>query len=169
MAGGYVNPMRASDADRDAVVQHLHTAFLEGRLDKEEFDSRVGNALSAKTYGQLDLLLSDLPPRRMLPAMPPRPAVAPRHTEPMAVASLLFGFAEFFTLGLSAIPAIVLGHMARGRIRRTGAEGVGMANVGLILGWGAVLLGVLFLAVGMAAASHTVIVHGPPPPATQFP
>jgi len=52
---------RASDRDRDAVVQRVQDAFAEGRLDDAEFDERMRAALSARTYGELDVLLTDLP------------------------------------------------------------------------------------------------------------
>ena len=52
---------RASDADRDAVVQRLQEAFADGRLDDDEFDSRTRAALTARTQPDLDRLLADLP------------------------------------------------------------------------------------------------------------
>ncbi len=53
--------LRASDADRDRVMERLRRAAAEGRLRTEELEQRVEAALSARTYGQLDALLSDLP------------------------------------------------------------------------------------------------------------
>lgn len=53
--------LRASDADRDAVVERLRTAAAEGRLDTDELDERLGAALRSRTYGELDGLLTDLP------------------------------------------------------------------------------------------------------------
>jgi DUF1707 SHOCT-like domain len=53
--------LRASDADRDAVVERLHAAAVEGRLDAEELEQRVHVALRARTYGPLQQLLDDLP------------------------------------------------------------------------------------------------------------
>src|ERR1700760_2455478 len=53
--------MRASDADREQVVDRLRTALQEGRLDLQEFDERMQQAYAAKTYGDLDGLLTDLP------------------------------------------------------------------------------------------------------------
>jgi uncharacterized protein DUF1707 len=64
--------MRASDADRERVVERLRTALQEGRLDLHEYDERMQRAYGAKTYGDLDGLLTDLPV-----ATPPAPAVAP--------------------------------------------------------------------------------------------
>ncbi|CAM5266149.1 hypothetical protein SSPIM334S_05275 [Streptomyces spiroverticillatus] len=46
-------PLRASDADREEVVEQLREAAAEGRLDMEELDERLGLALSAKTVDQL--------------------------------------------------------------------------------------------------------------------
>ena len=52
---------RASDRERDAVVQRIQQAFAEGRLDDVEFDERMRAALTARTHGDLDVLLTDLP------------------------------------------------------------------------------------------------------------
>jgi hypothetical protein len=53
--------LRASDADRDAVVDRLREAAGEGRLEPVELEQRVGGALRARTYGDLAELLADLP------------------------------------------------------------------------------------------------------------
>ena len=52
---------RASDQERDAVVQRVQDAFAEGRLDDAEFDQRTRAALTARTHADLDTLLADLP------------------------------------------------------------------------------------------------------------
>lgn len=65
-----------------------------------------------------------------------------RRTNSMAKAALVAGIIEF-VLPPAAIVAIVLGHLAMHQIRRTGQEGLGIAKVGLILGYFGVLLGVL--------------------------
>jgi uncharacterized protein DUF1707 len=41
---------RASDRERDAVVQRIQQAFAEGRLDDAEFDERMRAALTARTH-----------------------------------------------------------------------------------------------------------------------
>jgi len=56
--------LRASDADRDAVAERLRQASIEGRLEPHELEERLHAALRARTYGELDRLLSDLPARR---------------------------------------------------------------------------------------------------------
>jgi hypothetical protein len=53
--------MRVSDAERQAVADRLAVHYGDGRLDQEEFDERVGRAMSAKTRADLAGLLDDLP------------------------------------------------------------------------------------------------------------
>jgi hypothetical protein len=53
--------LRASDADRDAVVDRLRAAAGEGRLEADELEQRVDGALRARTYGDLADLIADLP------------------------------------------------------------------------------------------------------------
>jgi Domain of unknown function (DUF1707) len=53
--------VRASDADRDAVLSELSEHFQAGRLTAAEFDERAGQALAARTWGELRDLLRDLP------------------------------------------------------------------------------------------------------------
>jgi len=53
--------VRASDRERDAVLQRIQQAFAEGRLDDAEFDERMRAALTARTHADLDVLLTDLP------------------------------------------------------------------------------------------------------------
>jgi hypothetical protein len=53
--------MRASDTDRDEVVERLRRAGGEGRLEPHELDERVRRALVALTYGELSVLVADLP------------------------------------------------------------------------------------------------------------
>src|SRR6202050_5862624 len=56
--------MRASDADRDAALADLSEHFQAGRLTAEELDERTGQALTARTWGELTELLADLPAPR---------------------------------------------------------------------------------------------------------
>jgi len=53
--------IRASDADRDRVTALLREHHAAGRLTAEEFHERMEQALDAKTLGELDELLADLP------------------------------------------------------------------------------------------------------------
>jgi uncharacterized protein DUF1707 len=53
--------LRASNQDRQAVVDGLQNAFVEGRLQLHEYDERVALAYQAVTYADLAVLFSDLP------------------------------------------------------------------------------------------------------------
>src|SRR6266704_1006167 len=53
--------LRASHADRERVIAVLKAAFIQGRLTKDEFDSRVGRALGSRTCAELAALTADIP------------------------------------------------------------------------------------------------------------
>jgi Flp pilus assembly protein TadB len=53
--------IRASDADRDAIADRLHRAAVEGRIEPDELEERLHQALRARTYGDLRRLVADLP------------------------------------------------------------------------------------------------------------
>jgi uncharacterized membrane protein len=153
-----VNPaMRAATADRDRTVDVLKAAFAEGRLSQDEYNDRMSQAHTARTYGELMALTGDLPagpvPLPMQPAwqMPVRSA----QTNGMATAALVLGLLEFVTVGITAIPAIICGHVARSQIKRTGEQGDGMAVTGLVLGYGAVVFFVFMLVILAAISSRS--------------
>jgi hypothetical protein len=159
--------LRASAADRERAVDVLKAGFAEGRLTKEEYDSRVSDAYAARTYAELAMVTGDLPGGQiMVPYARPftQPYVPVRHrTNSLAVASLICGLAQPF-MGLTTIPAIVLGYVARGQIRRTGEEGNGLATAGLVLGWiGLGLAVVLILLLAAVSAGHVSTVNPAPP------
>jgi len=72
--------VRASHADRELVVGTLKAAFVQGRLAKDEFDLRVGQALASRTYAELAALIADLPAG----AWPPRRAARSQARRPMS-------------------------------------------------------------------------------------
>ena len=53
--------LRASHPDREHVISALKTAFVQGRLDRDEFDSRVGQALASRTHAELAAITADIP------------------------------------------------------------------------------------------------------------
>lgn len=59
-AGGQ-GRLRASQAGREQVINVLKTSFVQGRLDRDEFDRRVGRALASRTYADLTALIADIP------------------------------------------------------------------------------------------------------------
>jgi hypothetical protein len=70
-AAGRSPALRASDRERDAVVQRVQQAFAEGRLDDIEFDERMRAALTARTHADLEVLLTDLPAETAAPGPAP--------------------------------------------------------------------------------------------------
>ena len=181
--GAYAGPpgMLAANADRERAIDVLRAGYAESRLTKAECDDRVARVYAARTYGELAALTADLPtgsfgypvPYQGVGYPPQQPAYTTVNSA--AVAALTCGIAEFFTLGLTAIPAIVLGHVARRRVRETGQRGDGMALTGLILGYAGISLLAFMLTLMLVAvtssgrAVHSVIVNGKPVPAIPGP
>ncbi len=72
-------PIRASDKERESVVDVLRDAYTDGRLTLEEFDERTSVAYASKTWADLRELTADLPVEPVLGAGLPQ-----RHLEPAA-------------------------------------------------------------------------------------
>jgi hypothetical protein len=53
--------LRAADADRERVAERLRKSHAEGRLDTAELQQRLERCYEAKTVGELDELITDLP------------------------------------------------------------------------------------------------------------
>jgi len=87
--------LRASDADRERVIGTLKAAFVQGRLDQDEFSLRVGQALASRTYAELAVVTADLP-AGLAATPPPAPARAQGDRRPLrpgrmvAAASVLY-------------------------------------------------------------------------------
>ncbi|MGP2442825.1 DUF1707 SHOCT-like domain-containing protein [Streptomyces sp. JW3] len=87
-----VTELRASDADRDRIADMLREAHAEGRLSADEHAERVEGVLAAKTVGELDGFVRDLPAaheRRAFPSAPPRrpaPGAIPAEPDDSVVA-----------------------------------------------------------------------------------
>lgn len=79
--------LRASDADREHVADLLRQAASDGRLSLSELDERIDQLYAAKTYGDLEPVVEDLPgilPELPAPARPPtapESAVVPASTD----------------------------------------------------------------------------------------
>jgi hypothetical protein len=96
---------------------------------------------------------------------PPYPPAPP--TNGLAIASLVCGVGTF-VIGLSFIPAIICGHIARGQIRRTGEQGGGLALAGLILGYVGGALFIVLVAV-LVIIAHKIGQLAPPSPSAPLP
>ncbi|MEI7035013.1 DUF1707 domain-containing protein [Streptomyces pratensis] len=53
--------MRASDTERERIAELLREAVAEGRLEMDEFEQRLDTAYRARTHGELEPLVQDLP------------------------------------------------------------------------------------------------------------
>lgn len=53
--------LRAADADREAIAERLRRHHAEGRLDTDELQERIDGCYKAKTVGDLEQLVADLP------------------------------------------------------------------------------------------------------------
>jgi len=100
--------LRASDADREQIAERLREATTEGRLAPDELDERLGAALSARTYAELDALVADLPgdrvtrPRRRAGA---GNALSIARAHPLAVVAAL----PFLVAAVAIVAAVVTG------------------------------------------------------------
>ena len=154
--------LRASDVDRERAAEVLKSGYADGRLTKEEYDAHLNQVYAARTNADLMAVTSQLPGGGVAlyaPEPPPR-------TNTLAVAALVCGIGQFFTLGLGTIPAVILGHMSHRQIRRTGEQGSGQATAGLVLGWIGVALWVIFITIVLFAAvsvTHGSTTVGPVP------
>ena len=61
--------MRVSDAEREATASELREHYASGRLSQDELDERLDRTFAAKTRGDLDAIMADLPSMR--PGTPP--------------------------------------------------------------------------------------------------
>jgi Domain of unknown function (DUF1707) len=98
--------MRASDDDRQQVVDRLRAAVEDGRLRMEEFTERMGLAYQAVTYGDLGKLVADLPPASPQPAprLAPAPAASPAAAaKRSAFADLPAALKVLWTIWLAAV------------------------------------------------------------------
>jgi hypothetical protein len=154
--------MLASHADRERAVDVLRAGYAEGRLEQPEFEKRVTRAYTARTVGELALLVADLPQGPMPQPVPVTPVprtflpVSRPQTNAKAVGSAVCGVLCLVSFGLTGIPAVVLGHAARSEIRRSGEGGDALALTGLVLGWlstagWAVLLTLMLVAAAVSA------------------
>jgi Domain of unknown function (DUF1707)/Domain of unknown function (DUF4190) len=142
--------LRASDAEREATVERLRVAAMEGRIDAEELEERLTSAYAARWRSELDALTADVTPPAPAPARSPRPLLvvpARRPTNRLAVLSLASALLFVWFAGIGgAIAAVVLGHVALYGIARSGGaqRGRGWAAAGLVIGYMELLFLVLW-------------------------
>jgi Domain of unknown function (DUF1707) len=118
--------LKASDADRDQIIDRLRKASAEGRLAVRELEHRVATALRARTFAELDATVSDLPgsrpgerrsaPRRVARTVQDHPALL-LVAIPLALAAAATLVAVTLLWSTLVLVVFLLGH---GRHRRPG-------------------------------------------------
>jgi len=152
MAASSYAYLRASPTDRNRVIEIVKMSFAEGRLTKPELDLRIGQALASRYFPELMALIADLPAGHLARLPWHSTDFAPMRLNRLAVAALACAFAGPVTAGVSMIPAIVVGHVARRQVRQTGERGAAAADAAVLLGW----LSLLIVAVIAIAAALPV-------------
>ena len=77
--------LRAAHADREHVIDLLKAAFVQDRLDRDGFDTRIGQALASRTYGELTAVTAGIP-AELAGELPRRPPVRARRRIPFNTA-----------------------------------------------------------------------------------
>ena len=117
MAGaGGRSHLRVSNADREQVIDVLKAAFVRGRLAKDEFDLRIGQALASRTYADLAALTADVPagPTRTRPERAresdsvPAPKTVARVTAAGAGATMVLIGAELIVNGGNPVVGLLV-------------------------------------------------------------
>ena len=92
--------LRASDAEREQAADALRRHHTDGRLTDDEFEQRVSHCYQARTVGELDRLLADLPrgDRDMLRRGPGSPLAGPGRGLPLPVL-VLGGLVALWVVG----------------------------------------------------------------------
>ncbi|MGW6720851.1 DUF1707 SHOCT-like domain-containing protein [Streptomyces sp. NPDC054995] len=101
--------LRASHDDREAVVEQLRDAAAEGRIDLDELDSRLEQALTSKTYAELAVLTADLPNSPSAAA-----AVVAENLPPLVLKGGMYG--ESRGPGRWEVPGHVVAHAGLGGV-----------------------------------------------------
>jgi Domain of unknown function (DUF1707) len=120
--------LRASDADRELIAERLRQATAEGRLFAEELEERLGAALSARTYGELDAVVADLPAPRTAVSRSPRGGLGP--VRPVVVVLVVVTIAVML---IGTVASALLGHGHSGHGGFGGASLIWL--VWIALGW----------------------------------
>jgi len=141
--------LRASDADREATVERLRVAAIEGRLDADELDERLTAAYRARLCAELERLTADVTPPPLRRAAPRPVAQRPRSLNRLALASLITGLFWWWFVG--SVAAIVMGHIALRQIDRSQGTQYGrpLAVAGLTLGYLALIMALIFGGLGL--------------------
>ncbi|MEU5154292.1 DUF1707 domain-containing protein [Glycomyces sp. NPDC021274] len=102
--------VRISNAEREAVIGRLHAATEEGRLELDEFAERSRKVYEAKTFAEVEQLLTDLPKTTGALAVP-----AERTTHPAPALELTHSYTTLRKDGAWKVPARIVVRPQHGR------------------------------------------------------
>ena len=128
--------LRASDADREATIERLRVAGMEGRLDSDELEQRIESAYASRWCSELEALTLDVTPPPARIDQTPMVFVRPqRRVNGLAIASVVAGVLWMWWLG--SLAAVIMGHVALQQISRSGGAQTGRAAAltGLAFGY----------------------------------
>jgi len=95
--------LRAAHADREQVIDTLKAAFVQGRLTRDEFDTRLGQTFAARTYADLAALTGDIP-GGLAAARPPREPARTLNRAEKAAAWGMYGIVVTVMLTIAVVP-----------------------------------------------------------------
>jgi Domain of unknown function (DUF1707) len=106
--------LRTSRADRDQVIEVLKAAFVQGRLTKDEFEARIDQALTSRTYAELAAVTADIPAgltdtQRVHEFEPPRRPARTRTRVSMNTAVTAGAFVAIAT-NVGVVGALIIGN-----------------------------------------------------------
>jgi uncharacterized protein DUF1707 len=96
--------VRPDPGARERVIDLLKAAFVQGRLTRDEFAARVGQALESRTGAELAAVTADLP-AELIGALPRHPPARPRPRRRMSMNTAVTG-------GAGVVVAANVGMMA---------------------------------------------------------
>jgi hypothetical protein len=144
--------LRAGHADRYQVIETLKTAFVYGRITKSEFDTRTGQALTARTFADLAALTTDIPSSLPEAGLARPPALA--HRRPLARAAAKSGLCLVIAVAAVWIGALLPSSPSSD----PGAPFLAVALAAVITAFG-------ILANGVATSLERRVTPRQPPPA----
>ncbi|MGK5554905.1 DUF1707 and DUF4870 domain-containing protein [Actinomadura kijaniata] len=149
--------LRVGHAEREAAVERLQDAYAEGRLEHEEFDTRMHLAMTAKTHADIEVLFRDLAGTGGRPALAAGMAgTGPEPTgEDRALAALTHGLG-YLTSFVGPLVMMVLSGKRSEYVRRHAVAALNFQLTLLILtivtfGVGGILYAVTWIVAGIAA------------------
>ncbi|WP_242901367.1 protein kinase domain-containing protein [Actinomadura terrae] len=151
---------QAAQAGDPAAMRNLAILLSQqGRTAEAETWNQYANAVAARATaypqgtGYGGYAPATQPSHPAAPPLIKNPHARPPYSH-AAIYSLSFGLVGLITCGLPSIPAIIAGHVAWVKMRRTGERGAGMAVTGIALGWIMVAFWAL-VAFGMSLPDET--------------